>query len=139
MKKEGVSKMLTKEAFKKLILELVAIREDEDGLNKAFKKFEPDFNYISFGRYEQLCVNCLKLAMEDTFDYISYFLYERDAKFTKKKIISDKDGKKIPFDNYDDLYNIIVDSNKAPMNDDVKEEKQPQSNKKKEAFKFPWQ
>lgn len=130
--------MLSREDFKKFMIDLIALKKDEEALNDAFKKFEPDFNYICFSRYETLVVKCLEKAMEDKYEYISYFLYERDAEFTKKKIIQDKKGKKIPFDNYDDLYNIIVDGNKVP-DGNVKEAKEPKSTKKKEQFKFPWQ
>ena len=98
---------MTKKEFTKILSELVAIKKDEKELNKAFKKFNPDWNYISFGRYETLVVDALKINMNDNADWIGYFLYERNYKFTKKTIITNKKGKKLPFENYDDLYNLI--------------------------------
>jgi len=98
---------MTKKEFAKILSELVAIKKDEKELNKAFKKFNPDWNYISFGRYETLVVDALKINMNDNADWIGYFLYERNCKFTKKTIITNKKGKKLPFENYDDLYNLI--------------------------------
>jgi len=98
---------MTKKEFTKILSELVAIKKDEKELNKAFKKFNPDWNYISFGRYETLVVVTLSIAMKDKADWIGYFLYERNCKFTRKEIITDKKGKKLPFENYDDLYNLI--------------------------------
>jgi len=99
---------INRQKFKEIMQELLAIKEDEKKLNEAFKKFEPDFNYISFGRYETLLVKTLKEAMNDEFDWIGYFLYEREGKFTKKNIIKDKNGKNLPLRNYDDLYNLII-------------------------------
>jgi len=51
-------------------------------------------------------VDILKETMNDKDDWISYFLYERYGKFTNRKIITSKDGKNLPFRNYDDLYNL---------------------------------
>jgi len=95
--------------FKKLLLDLVQLKEDEHKLNDALKVFEPDFNYIGFGRYESLVLECLKEAMNDNNkdSWISYWLYERDGKFTKEHIIHDKDGKNLPLRNMRDLYNLI--------------------------------
>jgi len=64
---------MTKKQFIKTMEGLLNIKKDEDNLNKAFKKFEPDFNYISFGRYEMLIVDTLKIAMDDDADWIEYF------------------------------------------------------------------
>ncbi len=99
---------MTKKQFIKTMEGLLNIKKDEDNLNKAFKKFEPDFNYISFGRYEMLIVDTLKIAMDDDADWIEYFLYELFAKFTKKNIITSKEGKKLPLRNMSDLYNLII-------------------------------
>jgi hypothetical protein len=98
---------MNRKQFKETISQLLEIKKDEENLNKAFKKFEPGFNYISFGRFETLLVRTLEIAMKDKGEWISYFLYERDCKFTEENIISDKDGKNLPFRNLDDLYNLI--------------------------------
>ena len=99
---------MNREQFTKILKDLIAIKKDEDNLNEAFKKFEPDFNFISFGRYETLVVKTLEIVMNDKADWIGYFLYERECKFTKKNIIRDKNGKNLPFRNFDDLYNLIT-------------------------------
>ena len=70
---------MTKEQFKKLMSELISIKKDEDNLSKAFHKFEPDFKYVSFGRYEALVVESLKIAAKDDYHWISYYLYECDC------------------------------------------------------------
>ena len=78
-------KMLSEENFVKAINELLALKNDEEELRKAFKKFDPDWNSISFGRYETLVVNILKDAIDDKYDYISWWLYED----VEKKVWSD--------------------------------------------------
>ena len=98
---------MTKQEFKKILSELVAIKKDEDNLNEAFVKFEPDWNWICFGRYETLVVDMLRLVMNDSADWIGYFLYERNCEFTNEHIVENKNGKKLPFRNYDDLYDLI--------------------------------
>ena len=93
--------------FKKLMKELVSIKQAENVLSKAFKEFEPEFNCISFGRYETLVVRSLEFAMNDKYQWISYWIY--DCEFGTKTIgkITDKNGKNIPIKTLDQLYVII--------------------------------
>lgn len=101
------NRFMTKQKFTKLSTELVSIKKDEEALNKAFTKFEPDFNCISFGRYETIVVKCLEEAMKDKYEWISYFLYEMNCKFSKKPIGTYKNKKKLYIRNYDELYDLI--------------------------------
>jgi hypothetical protein len=100
--------MINKQQLQEILTELKSIKDAEDNLNKALKVFSPDFNFLCFSRQEELLLNTLKIAMDDKDDWIGYFLYERDGKFTNKKIISDKNGKNLPLRNYDDLWNLIT-------------------------------
>src|SRR5574343_531315 len=103
--------MITKEKFKEIMTELLRIKKDEEKLNTAFRNFEPDFNYISFGRYETLVVKTLKEAMNDECDWIGYWLYELDSgKIATKNSVS-IDGKNIPIKTLDDLYECITYKN----------------------------
>jgi hypothetical protein len=95
------------EQFAQLMIDLIRIKEDAQELNKAFRKFEPDFNYISFSRYEELIVRAIKDALDDKDDWIGYWLYERDGKFSKEKII-EIDGKKMAINSYKDLWYLIT-------------------------------
>jgi len=100
---------MKKEQFIEIMKELISIRKDEKNLNEAFKKFEPDFNYICFGRYETLLVKILQIAMKDKSDWIGYWLYECDCGENKLvNSVKDKDGKKIPIKKLSDLYNCIT-------------------------------
>jgi hypothetical protein len=95
--------------FEKLMKELVSIKEDEDNLNKAFRKFEPDFNYIGFWRYETLVVKAIQEVMNDEYDYIGYWLYEVDCgKKAKVGTVTDEKGKNIPIKTLKNLYDVIT-------------------------------
>ena len=97
---------MNKETFINLMTELVSIKKAEDNLNTAFKKLEPDFNNISFGRYEALVVRSLEFAMNDKYHWISYWVYDRNMGRSDRQVTS-KDGKKIPIKTLIDLYNLI--------------------------------
>lgn len=102
---------MTKQKFKELMTELLEIKQAENNLNKAFKAFEPDFNYICFGRYETLVVNSIKEAMNDRYDWIGYWLYECDCgKEYKTYKVTTKDGKHIPLKTLDDLYKLLTEN-----------------------------
>jgi len=99
---------MNKQEFKKILSELVAIKKDEESLNTAFKKFEPDWNYICFGRYEALVVDALKIVMEDKDDWIGFWLYELNCgKEAKAGSAKSKKGKNIPIKTISNLYDFI--------------------------------
>ena len=88
--------------------ELVDLRKNEDELNTVFKRFDPGFNSISFGRYEDLVYKLLELAMDDKYDYISYWLYDLDCgRKYKKGCITDSKNKPIPLKTLSELYDAI--------------------------------
>ncbi len=98
---------MTQKELQKTIERLFKFRRGVETLNKALKVFDPDFNFISFGEIEELIVDTLKIAMDDKYDWIGYFLYDLDGKFTKKCIFRDRNGKNLPLRNFNDLYNLI--------------------------------
>ncbi len=98
---------MDRKKFKELMRELIAIKQDEENLSKAFKKFEPDFNNISFGRYETLVLESLEEAMKDEHNWISYFLYDCLCGKDSKDRIKDKNGKVLSFSTLDELYSMI--------------------------------
>lgn len=99
---------MKKETFIKLMTELLSLKEDERTLQKEFRKIDPDFNYIRFGRHEDLIVHILKEAMDDKNEWIYYWLYELECG-TKAiaNSVTDKDGKKIPLKTLGNLYDLI--------------------------------
>ena len=94
--------------FIEIMNEFLSIKKHETQLNEAFKNFEPDFNYISFGRYENLVVKAIKIAMQDTSDWISYWIYDLNCgKDAKADSVKDKNGKSIPIKYLGELYAIL--------------------------------
>jgi hypothetical protein len=94
--------------FENLMTRLLEIKKDEQNLNKAFNKFDPDFNHLGFGRYETLVVDIIKEALGDKNDWVGFFLYEMGGRFSKKTMAWNGD-KPIPLRNMKDLYNVIYD------------------------------
>lgn len=88
--------------------ELLSLKKDEEALNKAFQKLNPDFNYISFGRMETLIVDAIKEAMGDKDDWIGYFIYELDWGNKAKKDSVQVKGKNVPCKTLENLYDLIV-------------------------------
>jgi len=94
--------------FKEFVDEIVTIKSILDELNTVLKKFDNDFNYISLGRYETLALDILKEAMDDKYDWASYWLYDlENGTKAKKGTVTSVDGKNIPIKTVKDLYNII--------------------------------
>ena len=100
---------MTKKEFIKILTELVSLKKDEENLNKAFEKLEPEFNCVSFSRHESLIIRLLEIAMNDKSNWIEYWIYECDCgKDAEKGGVRDKDGKDIPIKTMDDLYNLLI-------------------------------
>jgi hypothetical protein len=103
---------MTKKQFKKHIKRLLELKKEVDRVEDLVNDspLNNNLGYISFGigEYEAFIVDILEDAMEDNGEWISYFLYERDAKFSKKKIITLEDGKGYAIDSLDALYNLIT-------------------------------
>ena len=97
---------MTKQQFTEVMKELVSLKEAEEALRCAFSKFDPNFCFISFSRYENLVTKSIKIAMNDKNDWIEYWIYECDCgKNTKLKVTCN--GKKVKFRTIEDLYNLI--------------------------------
>jgi len=101
---------MNKVEFIKTMTKLILLKKDEGDLRTAFKKFDPDWCDISFGRYETLVVDTLKETMNDKSDWIGWWIYETDCgKKTKlTNSVRSKTGKKLPCKTLGDLYNIIT-------------------------------
>jgi len=103
---------MTKQNFKKHLTKLVELKKEVEKVENVMYKspLKDDFSggLYGIGWYSDLLVEVLEDAMDDKGGWISYFLYDRDMKFTSKNIINDKKGKNIPFKSIDDLYKLII-------------------------------
>lgn len=104
--------MLTKKQFKKHILRLKELTNEQDKINNVMKKSKlaDGFNVGLFGItwYEDLIIKILKDTFNDKSDWIGYWIYELDfGKDYKKGCVKSKEGKNIPLKTIDDLYNLL--------------------------------
>jgi hypothetical protein len=101
---------MTLKQFEDTLKKLLTIKVAIDNINKELKVISKDFNYFSLGYVEDLLVNTIKIAMGgDDNDWMGYWLYERNAEFSKEKIITLPDGEKIGIDSYKTLYKLITE------------------------------
>jgi len=101
---------MKKQQFIKHLKELIRIKKEAERVDEVIRKspLNDNLSTIAFGSgyYEDLIIKILRDAMCDKDDWIGYFIYERNMKFTNKNIISDKNGKNIPLRNFNDLYKL---------------------------------
>jgi len=94
---------ITKKNFIKYIKEIVSLKRDAEKLNDVLKNIDPDFGGLYLTRHETLLVEILQDAMNDENDWIGYFLYEMNCKFSKKPV-GKENKKNLYIKNYNDLY-----------------------------------
>ena len=104
--------MLNKQQFTKHLTRLVELKKEvekvEGVMNSSILK-DGFGGLLGIGWYEDLLVNILEDAMEDTFHNISYWIYELNmGKNWKKGMITDKDGKDIKLKTINDLYKELI-------------------------------
>lgn len=102
--------MLTFEEFNNYIKRIKKQIECEDSLDKALQEMSPDFGGF-FNAAINISIDLLKKVMNDKNEWIDYYIYEADWGKTFKEVY-ESDGTPIPLETIEDLYNIIIDSNK---------------------------
>lgn len=99
---------MTKEQFKKILTELIDLMEATEKVSEAFEKLDPNFNFLSLGRYESLVVKTLELAVGDKGYWISYWLYDYPKQGKVESNIILKNGETFKLKTIDDLYHLIM-------------------------------
>ena len=90
--------MLSKNKFIEVINEFKSIEFDIESASDALKKLDPNFGGLYLSRITNLTLNLLSEAVNDKYDYISYFIYDLNyGKSWKKGMITDKNKKDIKF------------------------------------------
>lgn len=101
--------MMSREDFIKYMREIRKIVNQEHKIDKAFKEFDSDFGGFTLGNCVPLMLDILATAMNDTSEWISYYVYETDfATNSCADSVTDENGNRIPFKTYGDLYDMIV-------------------------------
>jgi hypothetical protein len=104
--------MINKEKFTKYMNELYILNKVEHTINDAIKKTNKfEFLAIDFAPYETLVVDMLGELMEDTSDWIPYFIYELNfgENYDSDIMISDANGIFVKMSSFDDLYSILTE------------------------------
>jgi len=103
---------MNKEQFTKYIKELVRIKTEVEKVENVIRKSPLNDNIsiitLGSGYYESLILNILKDAINDTGDWIGYWLYEVECgKLAKKNSVQVK-GKNTPIKTISNLYDLIT-------------------------------
>jgi len=107
--KTKYTKVMSRKKFIEFMKRLRKAEDIVDDLNKAFRKLDRDFNFLSLSLHSTLIVEVLREALHDTENEIEYFIYELDwGEKWKKGCVTDKDGNDIALKNLNDLYNFLV-------------------------------
>ena len=102
--------MLTFKEFNDYIKKIREQLEYSDNLDDALRKMSPDFGGF-FNTAIDIAIDLLKRVMNDKDEWIEYYIYEANWGKTFKEVY-ESDGTPIPLETIEDLYNIIIDSNK---------------------------
>lgn len=103
--------VITRELFKEVVEEIQKSYDYQEGLNRFFEKNNVD-GYI----YQPDCM-CAAIKLlhsifnkEDKDEWINYFCFELNfGRKYKEGLVSDKDGKNIPLETIDNLYNLLTE------------------------------
>ena len=99
--------MLEFEDFEKYMLEIKDQIDKERKLDEALREMSPNFGGFSTNSIT-LEIELLKRLMLDEEDWIGYYIWESDWGKTFS-CVWDEEGKEIPLETLQDLYNIIVE------------------------------
>lgn len=105
---------ITKEYFIKTMQELQSLEKDIENVDKALKKLDPDFGGFYISRCTNLILDILKVAMNDKYEWIDYYIFELDwgSKWHPGTVTENKGKKDIKLKTLEDLYNYITHQNK---------------------------
>jgi hypothetical protein len=109
MNKRTDKNKVSKEKFIDLMTRFKETQDAEAEVHIAMKKLSPYFGGFYLSKCDDLMLECIKLAMEDEYDWISYFVYDLQwGKNPNKLYATDKFGKKIRLKTFGDLYQILI-------------------------------
>jgi len=101
--------MISKKEFTKKIKQYIKLNKDIENVDIAMRKLSPDFGGFYLDTVHELIIDTLQLAMNDKYEWISYWVYELEyGKKANKETVQDKDNKNIPIKTISDLYNMII-------------------------------
>ena len=106
---------MTKEQFKRHLTRLVELKKEVEKIEDVMRNSPLRDNFsgglLGINWYEDLSINILSDAMDDKFNYLSYWIYELEMGTKwKKGTITDTNDKDIKLKTINDLYNCIINN-----------------------------
>ena len=100
--------MISKETFVKMMLDLQNLDAKMDAVDTALKNLNSDFCGFYITSVFEITLDLLTEAMNDTDEWIYYFVYERNwlQNFELGDVIIN--GNHINIRNWEDVYDLIV-------------------------------
>lgn len=110
--------IIDKENFVKIIKELQRIYSLEEKMNSIAKELDQDFPPSIMVTSYQMISDLLKIAIDDKWDIVSWYLYENDfGNKIKKDSITDLEGNNIDVTTPEKLYDYIIECHKEDLNE----------------------
>ena len=101
--------MVTREYFKKVIKGYIKKRKEfDEWYDKLEEVLRPAPEMILDHSYEDEFIELLMHVMNDKYEWLSYFVYERDCQWFSYEFA----GKEIQIDSLDKLYDLITEDEK---------------------------
>lgn len=100
---------MNKELFIKTMAEIRKLQRHERNIDAAMKELDSDFGGFSLGNAIMLSIELLQYAMNDKYEWITYYIYETEWGTNEcAESVTDFDGSKIPFNTFENVYDLIV-------------------------------
>ena len=98
---------MTLKEFKDAMNKLKEFRDADEKFSQAFFEFTGDQRLSINGWREEFEIDLIKKLVDDKYDYIEYFIYDKNWGTDKKYNIYDEKYKVIPLNNLNNLYKAI--------------------------------
>lgn len=100
--------MITKRTFVDSMNKLQDLDEKLNAVDNALKDLSPDFGGLYIPDFFDLVINILQEAIDDKYDWLMYFTYERDWLKDMKLGDIEVEGKPISIETWEDVYDFIT-------------------------------
>ena len=100
--------MITKKTFVDTMNKLQELDEKLNTVDVALKNLSPDFGGLYIPDFFDITIDILQEVMNDKDDWLMYFVYERDWLKDMKLSDIEVEGKPIPIETWEDVYDFIT-------------------------------
>lgn len=100
--------MITKKTFVDSMNKLQELDKKLSTVDDALKDLSPDFGGLYIPDFFDLAINILQEAIDDKYDWLMYFVYERDWLKDMKLGDIEVEGKPILIETWEDVYDFIT-------------------------------